>query len=49
MNEVNNRYKRNLDSIFQQDYENFNVYYVDDFSEDRTGELVAKYIKDNKL
>jgi glycosyltransferase involved in cell wall biosynthesis len=49
MNEVNNRYKRNLDSIFQQDYDNFNVYYVDDFSQDRTGELVEKYLKDNKL
>lgn len=42
-------YKKNLDSIFSQEYENFKVLYVDDASTDKTGELVLQYIKDNGL
>jgi glycosyltransferase involved in cell wall biosynthesis len=49
MNEADKRYKRNLDSIFHQDYDNYKVYYVDDNSEDRTAELVKNYIRKNKL
>lgn len=37
-------YELNLDSIFSQDYENYRVIYIDDCSEDNTGELVQKYI-----
>lgn len=39
-------YKRNLDSIFDQTYTNYRVIYVDDFSPDRTYELVSSYIKE---
>jgi glycosyltransferase involved in cell wall biosynthesis len=38
-------YKKNLDSIFMQEYENYNVIYVDDCSPDGTGNLVEEYIK----
>ncbi len=37
-------YQRNLDSIFNQDYENYRVIYVDDCSTDGTYELVKNYI-----
>ncbi len=40
------RYKRNLDSIFMQKYDNYNVIYIDDASPDGTGDLVEKYIKE---
>jgi CDP-glycerol glycerophosphotransferase len=43
-NEPYNRYKANLDSVFQQNYENYFVVYVNDVSSDRTGELVQKYM-----
>jgi len=49
MNEANNRYKRNLESIFQQEYTNYKVYYIDDHSKDKTAELVEQYIKERKL
>ena len=39
-------YKKNLDSIFMQKYENYHVIYVDDCSPDGTGKLVEQYIKD---
>ena len=39
-------YKKNLDSIFCQDYQNFSVIYIDDNSHDHTAELVQQYIKD---
>lgn len=42
-------YKRNLDSVFIQDYPFYKVVYVDDFSQDRTGDLVGKYIKEKDL
>lgn len=38
-------YKRNLDSIFSQNYGNFRVIYIDDASTDGTGELVRRYIE----
>ena len=37
-------YKRNLESIFKQTYDNYRVIYIDDYSPDGTGELVEKYI-----
>jgi glycosyltransferase involved in cell wall biosynthesis len=44
-----NYYKKNLDSVLNQTYNNWKIIYVDDFSTDKTYELVEKYIKDNKL
>ena len=38
-------YVRNLDSIFNQEYENYHVVYIDDCSPDGTGQLVADYIE----
>ena len=39
-------YKRNLDSLFNQNYDNYRIIYVDDASPDSTGALVADYIKE---
>lgn len=41
-------YKRNLDSAFNQNYDNYRIIYVDDASPDSTGTLVADYIKECK-
>lgn len=41
-------YKRNLDSVFAQNYSNYNLIYVDDCSPDGTGQLVENYIRDCK-
>jgi cellulose synthase/poly-beta-1,6-N-acetylglucosamine synthase-like glycosyltransferase len=48
-NEPQNRYKANLDSVFQQNYENYFVVYVNDVSSDRTGELVQEYMDQNPI
>lgn len=40
-------YKQNLDSVFYQKYDNYHVIYINDASEDRTGELVEAHIKQN--
>jgi len=37
-------YKRNLDSVFAQNYKNFTVIYLDDCSPDGTGKLVEAYV-----
>jgi len=42
-------YKKNLDSIFSQKYDNYKVIYVDDASDDGTGELVKRYIQSRGL
>lgn len=39
-------YKKNLDSLFSQKYNNFRIIYTDDCSPDGTGELVKAYIKE---
>jgi glycosyltransferase involved in cell wall biosynthesis len=39
------RYLWNLDSVFEQHYENWHLIYVDDCSPDGTGELVEKYVE----
>lgn len=41
-------YQRNLDSVFNQNYKNYRVIYVDDASPDGTGKLVKDYIKKKK-
>ncbi|MFH1831299.1 MAG: glycosyltransferase, partial [bacterium] len=41
-------YKKNLDSVFMQKYDNYHVIYIDDFSPDNTGKLVEQYIKEKK-
>lgn len=40
-------YKRNLNSIFNQKYSNFQVIYLDDCSTDWTGDLVERYVYQN--
>src|SRR3990167_2739989 len=39
-------YKKNLRSVFEQQYSNYRVIYIDDNSKDKTYELVKKYIAD---
>lgn len=39
-------YRRNLGSIFTQNYDNYRVIYIDDCSPDNTGELVAEYVQE---
>ena len=41
--------EKNLNSIFSQDYPHFRVIYINDASQDRTGELVQQYIKKHNL
>lgn len=45
----NNRpwYKKNLDSVFSQEYNNYRVIYIDDASTDDTGRLVQEYIQES--
>lgn len=47
----NNRtyYQKNLDSVFSQKYDNYQVIYIDDCSTDQTGNLVEQYIIDKHL
>ncbi|OGB96971.1 hypothetical protein A3F06_01295 [candidate division TM6 bacterium RIFCSPHIGHO2_12_FULL_36_22] len=39
-------YKKNLDSIFDQNYSNYRIIYLDDASPDKTAQLVEEYIKE---
>lgn len=39
-------YKQNLESIFNQRYENYRVIYIDDCSKDGTADLVEAYVKE---
>jgi glycosyltransferase involved in cell wall biosynthesis len=41
--------EKNLDSIFSQNYPHFRVIYINDASQDRTGEIVKAYLKNNNL
>ena len=41
-------YKRNLDSVFSQQYENYHVIYIDDCSSDDIYNLVHQYIEQHK-
>ena len=41
--------RRNLDSIFQQDYKKYRVIYVDDASTDGTYDLVRQYVSAHNL
>ena len=36
--------EKNLESVFIQTYPNWTIYYIDDCSSDRTGELVERYV-----
>ncbi len=40
-------YENNLSSIFMQEYENYHIIYIDDYSDDGTADLVEAYI--NKM
>ena len=41
-----NYYKRNLDSVVSQKYNNWHAYYIDDCSTDGTREAVERYIEE---
>lgn len=41
--------QKNLDTIFAQRYDNYEVIYIDDCSTDNTGDLVEKYIQEHNL
>lgn len=41
-------YQWHLDSIFAQQYHNYRIIYVDDFSTDGTADLVEAYVKEKK-
>jgi len=43
-----NVYKQNLDSVFDQTYQNYRIVYIDDNSPDHTGDLVEKYVQEKK-
>lgn len=47
----NNRgwYERNLNSVFSQEYNNYRVIYIDDYSSDGMGECIEQYIERNHL
>lgn len=40
-------YRKNLDSLFSQNYDKYRVIYVDDASTDGTGDLVARYLDEH--
>jgi glycosyltransferase involved in cell wall biosynthesis len=42
-------YSRNLESVLSQNYTNFRVLYLDDFSPDGTGDLVEEYVIEHNL
>lgn len=42
-------YQKNLDSVRDQDYNNYHVIYIDDASKDGTGDAVQQYVKDNNI
>ena len=42
-------YMRNLDSVFQQEYQNYHVVYVNDASTDNLGQYVQDYMNDNGI
>jgi len=42
-------YKENLLSVFNQDYDNWHLYYIDDCSTDGTGKLVQEFIDEHKM
>jgi glycosyltransferase involved in cell wall biosynthesis len=46
-NALSRIYLRNLDSIFQQEYQNYHLVYVNDASTDGTGDYVKAYMEEN--
>ena len=49
-NNANHRlYLRNLDSLFQQEYQNYHLVYVNDASTDGTGDYVKSYMEENQI
>ena len=38
--------KRNLEALFSQTYTNWKMYYIDDCSSDKTGEIVEAYVRE---
>lgn len=48
-NAKNFRYQFNLQSILHQDYSNYHIVLIDDASPDRTGSLVKRFLKKNRI
>jgi glycosyltransferase involved in cell wall biosynthesis len=48
-NVAEDRYIYNIESILSQNYTNFFVIIVDDFSADNTGAFIKKYLKDKNV
>ncbi len=44
-NAASKRYQMNIQSILQQNYTNYHVVFIDDKSDDRTGELLKEYLQ----
>lgn len=44
---MENRYKKNIDSILKQQYKNYRVIIIDDASSDNTSEAIENHIKNN--
>ncbi|HEX4069154.1 MAG TPA: glycosyltransferase family A protein [Candidatus Babeliales bacterium] len=42
-------YNKNLQSVLSQNYSNFRIMYIDDYSPDGTGDLVEAYLAENDL
>ncbi len=42
-------YLRNLNSIFQQEYDNYHIVYLDDASTDNLSYYIREYMKQNRI
>lgn len=49
MNAADERYISNMKSILQQEYSNYHVIFIDDASEDKTGEKMLEWAKKEKI
>ena len=48
-NAADRRYFHNMNSILQQDYDNYRIIFIDDASDDGTGSLIQKYAFERQI
>lgn len=48
-NAKDDRYIHNINSVLQQDYSNYYIVFVDDASDDQTGQLIQQYAKKHQI